>query len=82
MRERDASRLVPEAVAGGLRDNSVFGVVIVEAAPAVPLDGYADLLIDLLPLEGKVTEKRERVKFAGTDAVRFVVTGAVGGTRC
>ena len=79
LHEHDAARISPQAIAGAVQQDNVFGVVIVEAAPGVELDPLVDLLVDKMGLTDKQVAPREHVMIAGTRAARAVVTGKVGG---
>ncbi len=78
-RERDVQRFVPDAIAGAIMGESLFGVVIVESAPGAQLDEFTDLLVEQLPLTDKKVESRERIKYAGQDSNRYVVSGTLNG---
>lgn len=80
MRTHDASKMVTDAVAGATFDDSLFGGVIVEAAPGLKLDAFVDLIVDsAITLANKKVVKRDPLVFAGVDAVRVVVTGSLEG---
>ena len=79
LHEHDVQRISPEALAGVVHDDDVFGVVIVEAAPGVEVDPLVDLLVDKMGLEDKKVENRDHINFAGTRAARAVITGKVSG---
>lgn len=78
MNQRDASQIVPDAIAGAVHGDTL-AVIIVESAPGVPLDAYADALINKAAVASMRTEHREHVTFAGTEAVRFIGTATIGG---
>ncbi|MDX2092592.1 MAG: hypothetical protein SFX73_32305 [Kofleriaceae bacterium] len=78
-READIRKLVPDAVAGAMDGDALFGAIIVEVAPGSTATEFADLLIEQLPIEGKTVELRERIKYAGVDAERYVVAGRMNG---
>jgi hypothetical protein len=76
----DAARIQPDGVAGTTNDAGLFGIVIVEAAPGVELDAFADFCVDKMPLAKRTIESRIHVDVSDEPAVRFVVTGAAEGT--
>ncbi|HUS65127.1 MAG TPA: hypothetical protein VMZ28_11315 [Kofleriaceae bacterium] len=78
LRERDIRRVSPDAVAG-LTNDKVWGAVIVEQAPGMELDAFGKLIIDQLAVEQRAEVRRERVKYAGVDAIDFAVDGLVQG---
>lgn len=78
-READVRKLVPDAVAGALNGEALFGAIIVESAPGAVLGEFTDLLVEQMPLEDKTVESRERVQYAGLPAERYVVSGRLNG---
>lgn len=78
-READIRKLVPDAVAGAINGDALFGAIIIEAAPGATAKEFADLLIEQLPVEGKSVDMREKIKFAGFDAERYAVSGSMNG---
>ncbi len=79
LHEHDAARISPEALAGVVHEDDVFGVVIVEAAPGVEADPLLDVLVDKMALTDKKVESRDHQTFVGKRASRAVVSGKVGG---
>lgn len=77
--EKEARRVVPDAVAGGVHDRGFFGAVIVEGAPGVELKPMAELVLENLPIEGKVVDDFSSVTFCGRPAIRFKVHGLING---
>lgn len=75
LREADARHLAPDAVAA-LSKGAVHAIVIVEHAPGMALDGFADLVIENVAVEDKQVE-RTASDLAGTPAVRVDVTGTL-----
>lgn len=79
MHEADIRKLVPDAVAGVINGEALFGAIIVESAPGAVLEEFTDLLVEQMPLEDKHVESRAHVRFAGLPAERYVISGRLNG---
>ncbi|MFI5402032.1 MAG: hypothetical protein ACHQ1G_03775 [Planctomycetota bacterium] len=77
--EADVRNLCPDAVAGAIYANNMFGVVIVENAPGTELEPFARLLTENMPIEEKKVAAFEKATFAGKEAVRYHVSGQIEG---
>jgi hypothetical protein len=79
LRERDASSLNPDAVAGALNSGEgAYGIVIVERLPGTSLEQAVELLWDD-SLPGLAVESEEDLQFQGVPAKRRVFTAKVEG---
>jgi len=79
--EKGIQPLLPDGVAGAMQDGGVFGAVMVEGAPGANLKAMAQLLLDDMPLEGKVTEEFSSLTYCGKSAIRFKVRGSLNGVK-
>ncbi|MEM7306483.1 MAG: hypothetical protein AAF682_07430 [Planctomycetota bacterium] len=79
--EQSARGLVPDAVAGLVQLDWVYGVVVPEHAPGAEFDEMADLIRASIAFEGMREERYETIDFQGRDAVRLRVSGLLDGIR-
>lgn len=79
MRADDARKLSSDAVAAAFDEGGCYGVVIVESVPGAQLDPMADLIIKSMAVQERSDEVRSRGTVAGKEAVRYGLTGLVGG---
>lgn len=79
--EGEIQKIVPDASAGAMSPDGIFGVVIVEPAPAADLRAFGKLLVDNMPLEDKQAGEMEETQFEQRSALRFSVTGVTNGMR-
>lgn len=77
--EQDMRQISPDAIAGVVSDKHVWGAIIVERFSGGDISAFAKLIIDNIPLEGKVIEAEEKVEFAGKQAQRFTLRGRISG---
>ncbi len=79
MGETEIRNMAPDAVAGAVHGQGMFGVVIVEPAPGVPAEELAQLVVENMALENKQVGDFEPLTFAGKPATRVTITGTTQG---
>lgn len=78
--EKEIRKMSPDAVAGAMNQtHKVYGAVIVESATSTDLEGMARLIQEGRPVENPDFGPTQKITFAGTDAVRFDMTGLAQG---
>ncbi|MFT7617338.1 MAG: hypothetical protein ACI97A_000974 [Planctomycetota bacterium] len=70
-----AQQIVPDSQGGMVLESDIYSVVVIERAPGGDASTWSDTIVGQLGLENKVVESRTKVKFAGRDAVKTIVTG-------
>lgn len=78
---QEITKIVPDAVAGAVSSEGLFGAVIVEAAPNASLEPLARMVLDSMALEHRQIQSFETVRFQDRDAVEYQVTGRVQGVQ-
>src|SRR6266545_3097739 len=81
LREADARKVAPDAIAAAVSADQIWLSLIVESAPGLELESYARMVIAAMTLADKETERFERIQFAGQPAVRTMVRGTMQATR-
>jgi hypothetical protein len=81
MGESEIRKMVPDALAGAIHPQGMFGVVVVEPAPGVAADELAAVVAENMDLEDKQIGPFEPLDYAGKPATRFSVTGTTEGLR-
>jgi hypothetical protein len=69
LREREVRATNPDAVAGAMSDDDVWGVVVVEFAPGVELEGYAKQVLSAAVVDEVLEQRTEPIAFAGKPAL-------------
>ncbi len=82
MPEAEIRAMAPDAVAGVLGPGPVFGMIIVEKAPALDVHLFAETVHDALELEQVEELGQEDTLFRGEAAVRFRLRGLQQGFLC
>lgn len=76
--DQDSARqITSDAQAALSMDSGLTAVVIVEHVPGMTLEQMGSLILDSMPVEGKVIDQRETEEYVGLAALRYHLTGNV-----